>query len=80
MRKIKILTDSTCDLSQELIEKHDIGILPLYVNIDNKLYRDGVDLTAAEMYELAETTKSHPKTSTNSISGISYFFIFTVLP
>ena len=75
MRKIKILTDSTADLSQELIQQHDLGILPLYVNIDNKLYRDGIDLTAAEMYEIAEKTKSHPKTSTAAIQEIYDFFI-----
>ena len=75
MRKIKILTDSTCDLSQELIEKHDLGVLPLYVNIDNKLYRDGVDLTAAEMYEISEKTKSHPKTSTAAIQEVYDFFM-----
>lgn len=75
MRKIKILTDSTADLSKELIDQHNLGILPLCVNIDNKQYRDGIDLTAKEMYEIAEKTKSHPKTSTSAIQDIYDFFL-----
>lgn len=75
MRKIKILTDSTADLSKELLQQYDIDVLPLYVNIDNKAYRDLYDLNACEMYELAEKTGSHPKTSTSSIQEMYDFFM-----
>lgn len=75
MREIKILTDSTADLSLELLKQHDIDILPLYVNIDNKAYRDCLDLNAKEMYEIASRTGSHPKTSTASIQEIYDFFM-----
>ena len=74
MRKIQILTDSTADLSKELIEQHNLGVLPLCVNIDNKQYRDGIDLTAKEMYEIADKTNSHPKTSTSAIQDIYDFY------
>lgn len=43
--KIKISSDSTCDLSKEYIEAHDIGILSLVVVKDGESYKDGIDIT-----------------------------------
>ena len=43
--KIKISSDSTCDLSKEYIKAHDIGILSLVVVKDGESYRDGIDIT-----------------------------------
>lgn len=48
--KFKILSDSTCDLSQELIEKYDITILPLTVVKNGEMFSDGVDITPAEIF------------------------------
>ena len=48
--KIKITSDSTCDLSKELIEKFDIGIIPLIVIKDGVEYRDGVSIIPAEIF------------------------------
>ena len=42
---IKIISDSTCDLGKKLLEKYDIGILPLHVTMGEDEYRDGVDIT-----------------------------------
>ena len=39
---IKIVSDSRCDLSKELIEKHDIQIVPLHILLGEKEYLDGV--------------------------------------
>ena len=47
---IKITSDSTCDLSKELLEKHNITLLPLTVIKDNKPYSDGVDITPADIF------------------------------
>ena len=47
---IKILSDSTCDLSPELIRQNDIGIIPLIVMKDGKEYRDGTTITPAEIF------------------------------
>ena len=49
--KIKILSDSTCDLSQELIEKYDITIVPLTVIKDGKPFVDRVNITPAEIFD-----------------------------
>lgn len=43
--KIKISSDSTCDLTKEYIEAHDIGILSLVVIKDGESYKDGIDIT-----------------------------------
>ncbi len=48
--KIKILSDSTCDLSEALLEKHGIELVRLIVVKDNKDYTDGVDITPADIF------------------------------
>lgn len=48
--KIKITSDSTCDLSKELIEKYDIGILPLIIIKDSVEFRDSVDIFPADIF------------------------------
>lgn len=49
--KIRITSDSTCDLSKELIEKYEIGILPLYIEKEGTYYRDGIDIVPDDIYE-----------------------------
>lgn len=63
MSKIKIFSDSTCDLSEELIKKHDIGIVPLYVSFGDETLKDGVEITTETLYKKVDETKSIPKTS-----------------
>ena len=48
--KIKITTDSTCDLSTELLEKYNIGILPLTVVKDAEAFKDRVTITPADIF------------------------------
>lgn len=66
MKKIKIISDSTCDLSEELLEKYEIDIVPLYVNFNEESYRDLVDLNTEKMYRLVEKYNMLPKTSAAS--------------
>ncbi|MPM37867.1 Protein DegV [bioreactor metagenome] len=63
MEKIKIITDSTCDLPNELIAKHDIEVIPLEVTIDNVTYLDGVDITLEEFLDKMDKADESPKTS-----------------
>lgn len=60
---IKIMADSTCDLSQEILNKYDIDIAPLNVTIKDKTYLDRVDISADEFYELLPTLDKLPTTS-----------------
>lgn len=48
--RYKITADSTCDLGQALIERFNITIFPLYVQLGEKTYRDGVDIQPDEIY------------------------------
>lgn len=63
MEKIKIITDSTADLPREIIEKYDIEILPLLVNINGKQYLDGIDMKTSELLGLMDEKKIFPTTS-----------------
>lgn len=56
--KIKISSDSTCDLSKELIEKYDIGIIPLSVILGDKVYSDGIDITPQQIFDYVAATKT----------------------
>jgi DegV family protein with EDD domain len=47
---IGIVTDSTCDLPQETIDKYNIRVIPMYIHAAGESYRDGVDLTRQEFY------------------------------
>ena len=61
--KIKITADSTVDLSPELIEKYDIGIVPLCVNLGEQVFEDGKTIVPEQIYEFVNKTKTLPKTS-----------------
>lgn len=64
---IKIISDSTCDLTKDLLEEYDISILPLHVILGEKDLLDGVTITPDEIYEWANANKTTPKTSAPSI-------------
>lgn len=63
MKKVKIISDSTCDLSKELVEKYDIAILPQHIVLGDTEYTDGVDITPDEIYQWSDEHKTTPKTS-----------------
>jgi len=48
---LRIVTDSTCDLPQAVVEAHHIKIVPIFVNVGSQSFRDGIDLTRTEFYE-----------------------------
>ena len=74
MSKLIITSDSTCDLSKEILEQYDIKIVPLYINVDGKEFKDGVDITTSEMYKLVEETNTIPKTAATSVVDFIEFF------
>ncbi|MEG1254189.1 DegV family protein [Clostridium sp.] len=63
MSKIKIITDSTCDLPKALIEAIDAHVIPLQVTINNNTYLDGVDIDINRFFEEMDKTSEAPKTS-----------------
>lgn len=72
--KIKITSDSTCDLSPEQIEQYDIHIMPLAVAMGEKNYRDGVDITPEQIYEHVGRGGDLPKTAANNIADYAEIF------
>ena len=64
---VKIISDSTSDLTKELIDKLDISVIPLHILLGNDEYRDGIDITPDKIYEWADENKTTPKTSAVSI-------------
>lgn len=67
MGKIKILADSCCDLTPEQVRQHDITIIPLYVMLGDKVYRDRVDIQPQMIYEHFRKTGTTPKTSAANV-------------
>ena len=64
---VKIISDSTCDLSPDLLQKYDIDILPLHILLGDKEYRDGRDITPDEIFAWSDANKTTPKTSAPSL-------------
>jgi len=66
---IRIVSDSTCDLSEDIIEKYNIKILPLHVITDED-HLDGVDIYPDQLYEWANSNKTTPKTAAPSVYDV----------
>ena len=66
--KIGIITDSTCDIPQELIDELGISVVPLRVMYKTREFRDGIDITAEEIY--ANMDKEVPTTSLPSMHDV----------
>lgn len=72
--KIKILSDSTCDLSQPILEKYDITLTPLTVIKDGKEYTDGITITPAEIFDHVAAGGSLCSTAACNISTYQEVF------
>ncbi len=66
MNPIQLISDSTCDLSFELLQKHHIEVVPLFVNFGEDAFLDGVNLTPMQMYAEVERRNVMPKTAAAS--------------
>jgi DegV family protein with EDD domain len=66
-RKIAIVTDSTADLTPELVEELGVTIVPLRVIFGNEAYREGVEITTEEFYERLVKSRQLPTTSAPSV-------------
>lgn len=73
MSRIRIMADSTCDLSPELLETYDIAILPLNIVMDDICYLDGVQTTPDRIYAWADAKRTTPKTAAPGIEAAVEF-------
>lgn len=60
---VKIIADSTCDLPQELLARHDIDILPLHIILGEQDYLDGQGIQPEEIYRWSDMSRAAPKTA-----------------
>lgn len=67
MAKIKIITDSTSEITQAEAEQYNIEVLPLTVEIDGKTYESGIDLTGEQFMEKMAHAEKLPKSSQPAI-------------
>lgn len=72
--KIKISADSTCDLSEQLIQQNNISIMPLCVSLGEKNCLDGVTIQPQDIYDYYAATKKLPKSGARSVVEYSEFF------
>jgi DegV family protein with EDD domain len=60
---MKVITDSTADLTNEQYEKYDIGFVPLTVHLGERSWRDFYDIEPDEYYSMLKSTRAFPSTS-----------------
>jgi fatty acid kinase fatty acid binding subunit len=63
---VRIVTDSTCDLPARIITEYGIRVLPLYIQVGNRQYLDGIDISREEFYKNLPTFPEHPTTAVPS--------------
>ena len=73
-KKVIIASDSTCDLGPELISRYDIKIVPLSVNLGDKIYTDGVDIDPEMIYRHYEEAQELPKTAAPNVLDFETFY------
>lgn len=74
MSKIKIATDSTADIPKSFCEELNISVLPLTILAGEKEYRDGVDITPSEFYQIIDASKTLPVSS--QVASVLYSDLF----
>lgn len=72
--KIKITIDSAADMSQELLKKYNIGVMPIPVILGDRQCKDSIDVTVQDLYDYIDTTGQLPKTAAyNPIEAEEFF-------
>ena len=60
---VKIISDSTSDLSQDLLDRYNITLVPLIVRLGDQQYEDRVNITSEEIFRWSDSTKKAPTTA-----------------
>jgi fatty acid kinase fatty acid binding subunit len=74
MNNLKIVTDSSADMPDGWAEQYGINILPINIQFGDKTYRQGIDLTNDQFYEMVEKTQKIPKTSLPTPAQVIEFY------
>ena len=71
---VKIISDSTCDLSKDLLEKYNIAIVPLTVTLGDRSGHDGIEIEPDDIYEFVNAAGQLPKSSAVSVGEYKEVF------
>lgn len=74
MKGIVITSDSTCDLSADLLTANEIAIMPLSVMLGDRTYKDGIDIMPSDIFRYVDETGELPKTAAPSVEEYERFF------
>ena len=74
--KIVLVTDSACDLPQEIIDEYQIHVIPFNLSFGDSLFLDKVTITPEQFYTLLKTHKEHPKSSQPPLKTVQNLFSF----
>ena len=61
LQKVKVVTDSTGDLTPELLSRYDIQVVPLYIRFGDEIFADGVELDNRQLFQRVADTGACPK-------------------
>ncbi len=67
---VRIFSDSTCDLSEELVRRYSVTIIPLCIVMGDKSYYDGEGVGQAEIFKWADENRTTPKTAAITVERI----------
>lgn len=74
--EIALVTDSACDLPQEILDDYQIHVLPFHLSFGDNLFLDKVTMTSDMFYTMLATENDHPKTSQPSVQTVQRLFSF----
>lgn len=73
-KKVAVTSDSGCDMFPELYKQYNVGIVPLYINMENKSLRDGMEINPPDIFASVPRTKKIPKTAAPPPADFSALF------
>ncbi len=75
-RAVAVVTDSSCDLPPEFLEKEQIQVIPFHLSFGETLFLDKVTITPEQFYTLLKTRREHPRTSQIGMAAVRSMFSF----
>jgi DegV family protein with EDD domain len=74
MKRVIVVTDSCATVPEHLVQELDIRVVPILLHVDGRTYRDGMDLSPAEFYDMLRSSKHIPHTSAPSLGDFLRIF------
>lgn len=60
MGQVKIVTDTTCDLPQDIIKQYDIRLVPTVITIGDKVYKESLEISVEKFYDMLQNSPDRP--------------------